>query len=151
MLSSILIRFDSGEQGTFGRLFLHGLSLFTVEQPWKDNRPSFSSIPAGEYICVWRRSPKYGWCYHVQDVEGRTHILIHPGNFGGDRELGYRSDTLGCILLTKKMGALSITQKGKRIVQRAGLVSRPAVRAFHRLMNKQDFKLTIYDAFAEAA
>jgi len=66
----------------------------TLELPWLDNAIRKSCIPAGVYYCVKRWSKKYGDHWLIQDVAGRTLILIHHGN--------YNSDTLGCILVGKE-------------------------------------------------
>lgn len=65
--------------------------LFTLENPWLDNQPMISCIPAGKYICRRVESPTYGSTFEVADVEGRTHILFHWGN--------YPKNTQGCVLV----------------------------------------------------
>tara|TARA_R110000772_G_scaffold76180_1_gene164772 strand:+ start:1748 stop:2137 length:390 start_codon:yes stop_codon:yes gene_type:complete len=65
--------------------------LATLENPWQNNEPYVSCIPEGDYICKRVDSPRYGNTFQVQDVEGRTHILFHWGN--------YERNTLGCILV----------------------------------------------------
>lgn len=70
-------------------------AFYTLELPWMDNAVRKSCIPAGNYTCRRRESQKYGHHWHVQDVEGRTLILIHHGN--------YHSDTLGCILVGRNL------------------------------------------------
>jgi len=52
----------------------------TIELPWKDNHKSSSCIPEGRYELKKRYSPKFQWHLHVQDVPGRSVILIHPAN-----------------------------------------------------------------------
>ncbi|MEO1945369.1 MAG: DUF5675 family protein [Candidatus Thioglobus sp.] len=63
----------------------------TLEPTWADNKRNISCIPAGEYNVVKYSSEKYPEVYEVQDVPGRSKILIHAGNF-------YK-DTKGCILV----------------------------------------------------
>jgi len=65
--------------------------LATLENTWLNNEPFISCIPAGSKICKRVDSPRYGNTFEVTDVEGRTHILFHWGN--------YEKNTLGCILL----------------------------------------------------
>lgn len=62
-----------------------------LELPWLDNEVRKSCIPPGTYKCVKRWSKKYAQHWHVKDVQGRTLILIHAGNF--------YTHTLGCILV----------------------------------------------------
>lgn len=137
MISCTLIRRFESDQGTFGVLAGPGIALHTAELPWRDNRTSLSRITAGEYLCVPRRSRAFGEHYHLVDVRGRSWILIHAGNWAGDRERGLRSDTYGCILLGTKCGVLA--------GQQAVLCSRSAVREFLRAMGGQPFKLNIVE------
>jgi len=76
-------------------------SCATLELPWKDNENRRSCIPpgpSGEPVTYdWQRhsSPRYEECLWVRSVEGRSEILVHAGN--------YVSDTLGCILVGRKI------------------------------------------------
>jgi len=76
----------------------------TLELPWKDNERRISCIPVGEYKVVKRWSQKYKNHFHVLDVENRSYILLHAGN--------YNRHTLGCILCGKEH--LDITGDGER-------------------------------------
>lgn len=137
-----LIRKETGDQGTFGTLDLDGLMFYTGELPWRNNAHGASSIPAGTYLCTWGPSPKFGRdLYHLQDVPGRDHILIHPANRMGDVALGFKSDLNGCLAL----GLLSGEMEG----QKAILQSRPAVQQFEQEMGKEDFELTILNEYSE--
>lgn len=62
----------------------------TLELPWKDNARNESCIPTGEYLVKKVHSPTFGECFEVANVENRSAILIHAGNF--------KRDTRGCIL-----------------------------------------------------
>lgn len=104
MVKAKLIRFNSFADGTRGILIFNGFHCYTLELPWKDNQPNISCIPAGEYTVVPHYSRKFKHCFHIKDVPGRTAILIHSGNFAGDRELGFRSHSYGCILVGSKFG-----------------------------------------------
>lgn len=63
----------------------------TLELPWKDNLKRISCIPAGTYTVVKHKSPKFGKCFWIKNVPGRSEVLIHYGN--------YHKDVLGCILV----------------------------------------------------
>lgn len=65
--------------------------LFTLENPWRDNRKWASCIPKGRYVCKRKNSPRFGETFEVMNVPGRTHIVFHWGN--------WERDTLGCILV----------------------------------------------------
>lgn len=62
-----------------------------LELPNRNNANRISRVNAGRYKCVLRYSVTYGWHYHLLDVEGRTLILIHFGN--------YYTSTAGCLLV----------------------------------------------------
>lgn len=85
-----LVRFALSDQLTLGRLDCDGKLFWTVEKPWKNNEPFVSCIPAGDYEMVRRDSPKFGPnTWEVANVPGRSHILLHVGN--------YARDVVGCI------------------------------------------------------
>ena len=74
-------------------------TLDTLELPWKNNDVGISCIPEGIYIAKRRYSKKYRNHMHITDVEGRSLILIHWGNYAGsvNPKTGH-SDIQGCIL-----------------------------------------------------
>ena len=131
-----ITRTETSAEGTFGHLVTDsGLCLRTGELPWRDNEPGKSCIPVGTYQVVWAQSPTKGWCYHVIRVPGRLDIEIHPGNFCGDRVLGYRCDVEGCILLGQSVGPMN--------GQKAILLSRQAFRLFETDLQEEPFELTV--------
>lgn len=134
-----ITRGPSTPEGTFGDLQTDtGFRCKTAELQWQDNKPRVSSIPAGSYVVEWATSPKFGPCYHLKDVPGRSHILIHPGNFAGDTAAGLKSDLLGCIALGQKVGLLN--------GQLAVFSSRSTVDLFEEEMKQQPFLLTLTNA-----
>lgn len=92
-------------EGTFGVLMVmrevQGYVPFavTLEPPWRKNLPNISCIPDGSYQLQRVVSPKYGDVFEVQDVPGRSHVLLHWGNKVDDTE--------GCILVAEKFGILA--------------------------------------------
>lgn len=95
MKNIIITRFYHNDKKTLGDLFLYEenrilLMLKTLELPWRENKSRISCIPDGFYQLKVHSSPKFGWCLWVQDVPGRSEILIHNGN--------YTRQILGCIL-----------------------------------------------------
>lgn len=100
----------------------------TLELPWKNNQRQVSCIPTGTYKVVIRYSKKFGWHFHVTDVEGRTWILIHHGN--------YHRDILGCILVGKSHK--DIDQDGYRDVTS----SKPTLKKMRELA-PEGFELII--------
>lgn len=136
MRTVILKRDTSTPEGTFGTVTTDwGLILCSGELPWCDNFARFSCIPAGQYICDWKFSPKHGNCYHVQEVPGRSEIEIHSANFVGDSRLGLKCQLEGCITLGTSIGELEH--------QKALLESRKAILEFEENLQREDFQLTI--------
>ena len=74
------------------------LQLRTLERPWVFNERKISCIPSGTYLVKRHISPKFGQCFKIQDVKGRSDILIHSGNVV--------ADTLGCILVGLTSGSV---------------------------------------------
>lgn len=134
-----LCRLRRGDQGTRGILLYNDFNCHTMELPWRENKRGLSCIPAGEYKCKIRISPRYGKIYWVTEVEGRTNILIHAGNWAGDKTKGYRTNVAGCILLGVNKGVLA--------GQWAVLNSRLAIRRFMDQMGLDPFTLRILESF----
>ena len=92
----LLIRDEFTDKSTLGKLFLNGeMFCQTLELPYLDNQRSISCIPEGEYkvrLRTAKESSSRDYLHLlVQDVEGRSYILVHIGNFP--------KDTKGCILV----------------------------------------------------
>jgi len=133
---AILTRLDSSDQGTFGRIVGPGITLLTGELPWRENRPSISCIPEGFYRVEWTWSPRFRrFMYLVDGVVGRSGIRKHSANLMGDAALGYKSQLNGCIALGERLGWLDM--------QKAVLLSAPAVRRFEEAMNHRPFILEV--------
>ena len=134
-----LFRLRRSDQGTEG-LFVSGdFHCRTLELPWRENRRQISCIPPAEYKVEIRLSNKYGRIYWVREVPNRTYILIHSGNYAGDKSKGFKTHVMGCIILGKKAGFLG--------GQVAVLNSRITVRAFMEHMEYQPFMLNVQEAF----
>ena len=128
----ILKRIEHTDKCTRGVLLIDGeIFCVTLENPWKDNIPNISCIPTGLYQVERRLSPKWGDSFTVQDVNDRTHIVIHRGNV--------EANTKGCILLGRSFGYLG----GEPAV----LTSKPTVKEFMEWMGGIDsFSLKIVQA-----
>lgn len=95
------------EMGTFGRLLLPtGETLYTVEQPWRNNAPYMSCVPPGEYELVPFLSPRWGDTYAlkggtvgVTQDEGKARFacLFHVANLA--------SELKGCIAPGERLSA----------------------------------------------
>lgn len=118
---------------TFGELYAPtGLPMFpTLELPWKDNHRNISCIPAGVYEVKPYSSAKFKNVWELQDVPGRSKILIHAGNTVDDIE--------GCILAGMRRGLL----KGLPAV----LDSRKAIDMARGIFPATGFTLEILDFY----
>lgn len=86
-----LERIEYYHTSTPGRLYLPGgLTLSTLENPWKDNEPMVSCIPPGDYR-IERDFTGRHQLWKLLDVPERWGIEIHLGN--------RVADTAGCPLL----------------------------------------------------
>lgn len=128
------------DEGTFSVLLFGDKILQATELPWRDNQPSISCIPKGTYTCALVVSPRFGRVYGVQDVPGRSHILIHAANFGGDVAKGYQSHLEGCIAPSLRTAFLN---NDKGVSQRAGMESRAALKVLMDWAAGDPFQLVI--------
>jgi len=129
MLELNLERLGYFPLGTYGTLTLpDGQILFTVEQPWNNNKIAISCIPIGSYEVVPRPYYRGGYdAMEITAVNGRSHILIHIANTP--------SDVMGCIGLGSSFGF----QKGQIAVN----ASKLAFTEFMRQVGKEKFILNI--------
>lgn len=89
-----ITRLEQTERGTLGQILVDGkVVCYSLELPWKDNEQNVSCIPTGaEYRCDLEYSNRYGVdLWEVKNVEGRSEIKFHKGN--------YLKDSRGCILV----------------------------------------------------
>lgn len=136
----ILERFETSDQGTFGRIRIENEYFYTLELPWRDNVSNYSCIPAGVYSCKFTMSPRFGYSmYLVENVNKRTGIRIHSANLAGDKTLGHKSQLSGCIALGLHLGKMG--------GQKALLLSKPAVRKFESLLERKPFILEVINGY----
>ena len=142
MRRAVLRRDRSGVHGTLGSLAAPALApLHVMEPPWRGNRRSRSCIPAGIYTVTPYRSPRFRDCLLVRDVPGRSHILFHRGNVGGDVERGFRTHTQGCLLPGEYRGEIKVAGR----IQAAVLASAPAFRRLMKWAAGEPFELEVCD------
>jgi len=89
-------KFNDAVIGTLSVLGQDNPVWHTLELPDKDNQRNISCIEAGTYLVKPYSSKKYKDVWEVQNVKGRSNILIHIGNFTNDTE--------GCILIGTDAG-----------------------------------------------
>ncbi len=143
MRTALLIRDESSDHGTLGALAADGgPALHVMEPPWRGNARNRSRIPPGAYRVLPHVSPRFGRSALVARVPGRSHILVHAGNLGGDAALGLRTHTRGCLLPGTRRGWLAAGARR----QRAVLASRTALRLLLAWMAGEPFELRVVDA-----
>ena len=142
MRRALLLRDESTDHGTRGVLRADGLALHTMEPPDRGNARNRGCILAGTYEVRPHRSPRFGRVLAVLGTPGRSHILIHAGNVGGDVEMGLHTHTLGCLLPGLRRGRIEV--RGR--VQRAVCGSRPALRRLMEWAGDTPFLLEISHA-----
>lgn len=104
MFQAVIIRNQFSAKQTIGRFLLSdGNSIIfeahSLELPFLRNICFRSSIPPGTYDVVLMQSPKFGMTFHVLNVPGRSHILIHAGN--------HYTQIRGCVLLGSALAHLN--------------------------------------------
>ena len=92
----LIIRDEFTDKSTIGKLFLNGeMFCYTLELPYINNERRISCIPEGQYkvrLRTAKESSSRDYLHLlVQEVKGRSYILVHIGNFP--------KDTKGCILV----------------------------------------------------
>ena len=95
--------------------------------------------PGRLYEVLPHVSPRFGRCLLVAAVPGRSHILFHAGNVGGDTALGWHTHTAGCLLPGLRRGR--ITVRGR--AQAAVLGSRTAFRHLMQWAGDRPFALEV--------
>jgi len=136
-----LYRFKSSDEGTLGVIASNGYWWYTLELPYRDNKPNISCIPTGSYNVDMRYSPHFKRdVYHIENVPNRSYILIHPANFAGDTSKGWQTHLQGCITLGKKIGK---SKNKYGIMQRCVFNSNLAIMELKEYLDDQPFKLII--------
>jgi len=134
MTNGHIVRLFEGREGTFGALAIDAIPFcVTLEPPDRENKRSISNIPGPQHYWCKRRMSRWGETFEVENVEDRTGILFHPGNFVENTE--------GCILLGEAWWKFMGRQK-ERGIKNTG-------NTFKRFMNHMglrdvdEFLLTI--------
>jgi hypothetical protein len=79
------------KEGTNGALFYKNQFMgFVIELPWLQNEKRKSCIPEGTYQLKARFSEKFKHHLQLENVPGRSLILIHPANDA-------QSELKGCL------------------------------------------------------
>ncbi|MDE0724578.1 MAG: DUF5675 family protein [Alphaproteobacteria bacterium] len=132
MIHATLQRAHSSADVTLGMMQVHDAKhppLYTLENPWKENKRNVSCIPAGVYTCVKHHGKKYKDVWRLENVKDRSAILIHAGNTA--------SDTEGCILVGMVAGEYKQNP--------AVLHSRDAIEKLQNIFGDAPFTLEVID------
>lgn len=129
-----LQRFLSTNGFVAGTIELDDCTIYTLELPWRNNERGMSCIPHGLYEVTphgWEEDTqvKFKQTYHIQDVVGRSAILIHVGN--------YTKDTDGCVLVGMgfKVDAESVMITNSKV----------AMNKLRQTLGTSEFKINIKD------
>jgi len=133
----VIDRNYQNEEQTVGTLSIYEekdmvFRCFTIELPWKDNKTGVSRIPTGKYRVTKYNSPSKGKVFLFHDVQNRSYIEIHSGNFV--------SQIRGCILVGDNLR--DINNDGLRDV----LNSRKTMDKLYELL-PDEFNVKIFDCF----
>ncbi len=101
-LEATLLRRPYTDQGTIGVLAIPEVQYqsYSIELPWRENQTGISCVPVDTYLLFPRWSNHWNsFVYQFKDVPDRSAVQIHWGNVAGDKSLGFKSHSLGCVLL----------------------------------------------------
>ena len=69
------------ETWTDGLIFINGVLLCrSIELRWANNERNISCVPEGVYPVAIIQHPKFGECFQINGVKGRSGILVHVAN-----------------------------------------------------------------------
>ena len=96
MKQAVLERFAHTPMGVFGELTIDGVTCYTVERPWLDNKPNESCIPEGVYSLELGMYNNGGYpAYEIMNVPDRSLIKMHIAN--------NMNDVVGCVGFGSKL------------------------------------------------
>ena len=106
-------------------------AAISLERGWQDNRPNVSSVPVGEYECVYEYSPRFERnLWELKGVPNRSECKFHVSN--------YWDQLNGCIALGDT--AENIGRDFRLDVTNSGAT----METFHRLLrHESEIKVVI--------
>ncbi len=157
---------EEGDDGSFWNLSTDGFSSKAAQLPKREKDGKrihgLGRFKPGKYRCLFTPSPSRKnpdgtaeWTYRLLDVPDAEGVLIHPGNFAGDKLLGFATDVEGCVILGVEILEIEITPAKRqhqpwiaaaRLRQKGVSSSKLTVAAFVAHMNKEPFDLIVKEA-----
>ncbi len=138
-----LTRRSIGPVASEGLVVIEGRKFYTIEQPWADNKPGHSCVPAGDYRLVPVTTPKHGKTHfmvnpelgiYADEGQGRfACIFAHTGNWSSDVE--------GCVAIGLSSGKSKNPHSG--VLESAVFNSKAAVAALREVLPWVGHSLTI--------
>lgn len=108
-------------EGSQGILLLNGQFIcYTIELPWIQNVRNISCVPEGLYQLQERYSPKFEHHLHLQNVPGRSLILIHPANDA-------KKELQGCIAPVLRHTGIGKGNSSRKALQKLTSLVFPAL------------------------
>ncbi len=101
---------------TMGYMFVDGTAIaYTLELPWRENQQGISAIPDGSYTGHLRYDKNDKWRIQFDEVEGRTGIQIHIGNYtreiSGCVLVGLTADVDNCAVFSSRIAYEKLKEK----------------------------------------
>lgn len=87
-MRAILERYCFPRYCTIGRMNVGDGVVYTLELPWKDNKPGISCIPPGIYPVHRYASMEKGLVLRLEGVADRDAIEMYAGNIAADTHGG---------------------------------------------------------------
>jgi hypothetical protein len=145
----------SDSNGTFG-LYMSDSGLKTMMTTRPEGAAVHPGAPIGTWLVNLVQSPEWynrgsdfgmgrGMVYELQNVTGRSHIQIHPGNWPEPIKTATEAEhyqTLGCLLPGAQVANIEVPAPDGRTL-RGVTSSVAAVKALYADMEGEPFMLTI--------
>lgn len=145
MKSAKIYRVLLGDMGNVGFMPCFDDSGKVIGMFLTGQLPDRTNPPAGSYMVDWIAStPKHpNGVFMLRNVSDHTSEEMHSGNWFGDTQKGYKSDTEGCTLVADQIGVMTLQDGSKNQV--VVLNSMAGLSRFNELMGKDTFGLEIID------
>lgn len=127
-----LLRTETDDTGTFGKISTGTFECYSLERPAAGEHPC---IPAGTYAVKWASKdarPQRGPCYEITKVKNRDAILIHSANWA--------SELLGCVAPGRSIDDVA-HKDGTKV--KGVTSSKDALAGFEADLGKEPFEITI--------